>query len=167
MRETPDAMEKYYIDLLTQDTLMIDAEGICVPDSSAALGHARQVACELMRGVECSRRSWRLRIRGENGVIIDELLFASVDSTLDCFGPHLRGLIESVSWELGELNETVIEMNIQRYQFRAFLAALNRRPFLVQSDGRRVTTMSPGSDVPPSTKTRPKLVAARDRIAAG
>jgi hypothetical protein len=155
-------MEKYYIDLLTQDTLMIDAEGTDLPESRAAVEEARQVACELMRGDERSRRTWRLRVRGDDGVAIDEILFASVDRTLDHFGPHLRELIEGVSWQLGELNKTVIEMNMQRYQFRAFLAGRNRRPLLVPSEGRRVTTTSPERDVPPGTKTRPRLVAARD-----
>jgi hypothetical protein len=152
-------MEKFY--------MMIGAEGTGLPDSKAAAEHARQVACELMKGVERSRRPWRLRVRDGDGVTIEELLFASVDRTLDHLEPHLRGLIESISWRLGELNETVIAMNVQRNEFHAFLAGLNRRPFLVPSGGRRVMTTAPEHDAPPRTKTRPRLVAARGQIVAG
>jgi hypothetical protein len=159
-------MMRHFFDLLAQEGWMIDDEGMYLPDGSAALEHARLVAHELMRGAERSRRYWRLRIHDEDGTSFGELLFASVDPTLDHLTSELRGVIEVVSWNFGELTQRATELDAQRYVYRALLARLKRQPFLVTVGGRRVATIS----AEPERRRNvlpPRLVAAHGQITAG
>jgi hypothetical protein len=135
-------MTRYFFDLLAQEGRSEDGDGTWLPDASAALEHARVVAHELMKGAERSRRHWRLQIRDEESETIGELVFATVDPTLDHLGPQLRAIIEALSWAFGELTQRAIEMDAQRYAFRALLARLRRQPFLVTIGGHRVVPIS-------------------------
>ena len=76
-------MKTYFFDLLAQEGWIIDRDGTSLPDVRAGLEHASTVARELMKGAERSRRHWRLRMRDEKSAGFGELLFASVDPTLD------------------------------------------------------------------------------------
>jgi hypothetical protein len=155
-------MTTYFFDLLAQEGWIADDDGTSFSEVSAAMEHARVVAHELMRGAERSRRHWRLRVRDEKSVGFGELVFASVDPTLDNLRPRIRTLIENVSWGLGELTQRAIEMDGQRYEFRALLARLRRQPFLVATGGHRVATI----DVEPESGPivlPPRLVASGRR----
>ena len=76
-------MKTYFFDLLAQEGWIIDRDGTSLPGVHAGLEHASTVARELMKGAERSRRHWRLRMRDEKSAGFGELLFASVDPTLD------------------------------------------------------------------------------------
>ena len=155
-------MTTYFFDLLAQEGWTTDDDGTSLPEVGVAMDHARVVAHELMRGAERSRRHWRLRIRDEKGAGFGELVFASVDPTLDNLAPRIRALIEDISWHFGELTQRAIEMNGQRYEFRAVLARLKRQPFLVAIEGHRVATI----DVEPESGPivlPPRLVASGRR----
>jgi hypothetical protein len=141
-------MKTYFFDLLAQEGWIIDRDGTSLPGVHAGLEHASTVARELMKGAERSRRHWRLRMRDEKSAGFGELLFASVDPTLDHVTPPVRTVIENVSWQLGELVQMVIRLDRQRYEYRAFWARLNRRPFLVAIGDRRVASIPAVPDLP-------------------
>jgi hypothetical protein len=155
----------YFFDLLAQEGWIKDGDGTWLPDASAALEHARVVAHELMKGAERSRRHWRLQIRDEESETIGELVFATIDPTLDHLGPQLRAVIEALSWAFGELTQRAIGMDAQRYKFGALLARLRRQPFLVTIGGHRVVPISAEPETRPIVLP-PRLVAMPGQVIA-
>jgi hypothetical protein len=159
------SMTRYFFDLLAPEGWIEDGDGTSLSNVNVAVEHARVVAHELMKGAERSSRYWRLRIRAEDGTSFGELLFASVDPTLDHLGPQLRTVIEAVSWNFGELTQRAIEMDGQRYEFRASLARMRRQPFLVTIGGHRVATIAAESENRPIVLP-PRLVAMQGQVIA-
>ncbi len=75
---------------------LIDHDGEELPDDTAAYGHAVEVAREIMRNHEPECRSYRLEVCNENLETCSEILFASVDETLDYLRDDSRNsIIES------------------------------------------------------------------------
>ena len=86
---------------------LIDRDGEELPDDTAAYAHAVEVAREIMRNREANCRSYRLEVRNENLETCFEILFASVDETLEDLPVDFRNPIIEAARNMASLNETV------------------------------------------------------------
>ena len=91
----------------TWNTPLIDRDGEEFPDDAAACEHAVEVAREIMRNREPECRSYRLEVRNENLEVRAEVLFASIDGTLDHLPVDLREPIITTAHATASLMETI------------------------------------------------------------
>jgi hypothetical protein len=117
-----------------------DADGTVLPDAVEALEHGRLVAADLMRNCERGVRHWRILVRDEAGDLVSEILFASVDPTLNHLKSELRSTIERVSSSLGELRDAVRDARMTTLENRALRAGIRKKPSLVAIGGRTLST---------------------------
>ena len=88
---------------------LIDRDGEEFPDDAAAYAHAVEVAREMMRHREAKCSSYRLEVRDENLETCFEILFASVDETLESFQVDTRNSIIESAHARASLDETIRE----------------------------------------------------------
>ena len=81
-------MRRYTFALHADEARIEDESGTWFDDRDHACAYARDVVHELMHGREQETRSWCLEIY-EDGVRVHELLFASIDPTLDNLPPQI------------------------------------------------------------------------------
>jgi len=93
------------------DSPLIDRNGEEFPDDTAAHGHALDVAQEIMRNREVDCRSYRLEVRNENLNPCFEILFASVDESLDHLPDDFRTSIIEGARRMASLKETIGEVS--------------------------------------------------------
>src|SRR5215470_9447806 len=91
MRQT---MPTYTFKLLDDDSGVTDDLGIRLPNTKAAYGYACDVAHEMMDHREAATRSWRLDVYENGAKKLFEILFATIDETLDHLKPENRKLVE-------------------------------------------------------------------------
>jgi hypothetical protein len=72
-----------------------------------AFEHARAVALELMQHREIKTRAWQLQVCDFDQKILCQLLFASLDPSMNAFAPPLRNSAEKVYGETAELNDAL------------------------------------------------------------
>src|SRR5215475_3896742 len=84
---------------------LIDRDGEEFPDDAAAYAHAVEVAREMMRHREAKCSSYRLEVRDENLETCFEILFASVDETLESFQVDTRNSIIESAHARASLND--------------------------------------------------------------
>src|SRR5215475_15866137 len=89
---------------------VVDRDGEELPDDAAAYEHAVEVARDIMRHREENCRSYRLEVRNENLEICFEILFASIDETLESFQVDTRNSIIESAHAMASLNETMEEV---------------------------------------------------------
>jgi hypothetical protein len=123
-------MATYHFDLVTLDGRVLDLEGTELADEASARDHARQVACELMRHRESPTRSWKLEVSDFARRFCFELLFVSVDSTIDHLTPDLRANVEKPWSQSAALAETMHAVRKSVAATRATLARADGRPHL-------------------------------------
>ena len=124
-------MRIYHFHLVTLYGRVLDLKGTELPDEASAREHARQVACELMRHREPKTRSWRIEVTDSARRPCFELLFATVDSTIDHLTPELRASVEKLCSRSASLNETIRAVTSSLTMTRATLARIESRPHLV------------------------------------
>jgi hypothetical protein len=123
-------MTEYHFDLVTLEGRVLDPKGTELPDEASAREHARQVACELMLHQELRTRSWRLEVTDCAREPCFELLFATVDGTIDHLTPELRAGVENICSRSAALSETIRDLMNTVAATKARLAAAEGRPHL-------------------------------------
>ena len=99
-----------------------------------ALDHAEMVAHELMRGRELQTRSWRLDVY-EDGELVYQIPFASIDPTLDHLIPSVRMTVERSSVSIRLTRETITAAQATIRESRALVAMSRGKPFLAAARG--------------------------------
>ncbi len=123
-------MPAYHFHLVTLDGRVLDLEGTEFSDEGAARGHARQVACELMRHRERETRPWRVEVTDSAQRPCFDLLFASVDSTIDHLTPELRASVENLCTQSASLAETFRAVSNALVAANATRVRIEGRPHL-------------------------------------
>lgn len=99
-----------------------------------AVAHAEAVASELMRGREAQTRSWRLDVY-ENGELICQIPFATIDPTLDHLEPPLRRLLERSYETIQSVQQTFSAARATMRESRALVALSRGKPYLAVERG--------------------------------
>jgi hypothetical protein len=123
-------MPTYHFHLATLDGKVCDMEGMELPDEATAREHARQVACELMRHREPRTRAWRVEVTDGPRQACFELLFASVDSTIDHLTPQLRASVEKLCFQSASLSDTIRAVKNSLVDAKTTLARVDGRTYL-------------------------------------
>ncbi len=123
-------MSTYHFHLVTLQGRVLDLTGMELAGETSEREHARQVACELMRHREAQTRSWRVEVTDSARRPCFELLFASVDSTIDHLTPELRASVERVCSQSASLFETIRTVKNNLVVAKAMLARAEGRPHL-------------------------------------
>jgi hypothetical protein len=129
-RAGDDAHARLSFHLATLDNRVLDLNGTELPDETSAREHARQVARELMRHRERQTRPWRVEVTDSARRPCFELLFASVDSTIDHLTPELRASVENLCTQSASLAETFRAVTNTLVALNATLARIGGRPRL-------------------------------------
>ena len=112
-----------------------DDMGIALADNASAYGYACTVARELMRCRETQTRYWRIKVYRDGQGPVFDVLFASVDPTLDHLRRELRALVESVSEKTGALRDVVYACEMSLRESRSLLARSRGQPYLIAENG--------------------------------
>jgi hypothetical protein len=112
-----------------------DDMGIALADNASAYRYARTVARELMRCREMQTRYWRIKVYRDGEGPVFDVLFASVDPTLDHLRRELRGLVESVSEKTGALKDVLYACELSLRESRSLLARSRGQPYLIAENG--------------------------------
>jgi hypothetical protein len=88
-----------------------------------------------MYGREKQIRSWCLEIY-EDGVRVHELLFASVDPTLDNLQPRLRATVEEASGKKRAFRDALAAVPETLRESRALVARSRGKPYLATVAGK-------------------------------
>ena len=130
-------MPTYHFHLAMLEGRVLDVKGTELADESAAREHARQVACELMRHRERQTRAWRVEVTDSTQRPCFDLLFASVDNTIDHLTPELRKNVENLCTQSASLAEMIRTVTNTVVVVKAALARANGRPLLAEVTSRR------------------------------
>jgi len=120
----------------------VEDRDIWVSGREPALAHAEAVAGELMRGREAQTRSWRLDVY-ENGELISQIPFASVDPTLDHLAPPVRATVEASCESIRSARETVSAAQATLRESRALVAISRGKPYLAAERGESTVRNQP------------------------
>lgn len=131
-------MSTYYFNLKDCRTTIPDSEGTVLSDDAAAREHAVVVAREAMRNNEVRTRNWRIQVCDSNRSPRFEILFASVDETIECLPTDIRRSVEDVSRKFASLSDAIADVKMTILQVRATLARTEGAPYLVAMDGLRL-----------------------------
>jgi hypothetical protein len=135
-------MQTYYFNLKDGRTVIPDPDGTqCADDDDARL-HGVVVAREAMRNNKPETRKWRIEVCDVDRRPIFEVLFASVDETMDHLPNELRSSVERLSWELAWLSDSICDVRKSILQVRTTLARSEGHPYLVALNGTRLWTQS-------------------------
>jgi hypothetical protein len=116
----------YYFILKSHWDSYPDTEGGEFENVSAAREQAVTVARELMRNRELDTRFWRIEICDEYLQHCAEVLFSSIDPTIDHLPPELRRSIDLVSRKSAGLTEAILKVRATMGDVKDTLARANR-----------------------------------------
>jgi hypothetical protein len=133
-------MPLYTFELHDGDRLIEDETRQWFSDRERAVGHAQDVARELMTAREMQTRAWRLDVY-EDGARVGEISFASIDATLDHLKPHLRTMVEASADSIRSMRQTISAARDTIRESRALVARSRGKPYLAAVGGR--PTISP------------------------
>ena len=122
---------------------------IWVSGRERARDHAEAVARELMGGREAQTRAWRLDVY-ENGDLVFQIPFASVDPTLDHLAPPLRKTVEASCESIRSARETISAARATLLESRALVALSSGKPYLAAERGE------------PTIRNQPAQAAGRE-----
>jgi hypothetical protein len=131
-------MPRYFFHLTTARITIRDPDGTQLPNELAAREHARSVARELMQHRQAQTRSWRLTACDDEGNSCFDLLFVTVDESLDLFGPELRKSCEDLYAHSASLSDAVRELRRTLLQVKGTLARADGHPYLAAVRGMTV-----------------------------
>jgi hypothetical protein len=112
-----------------------DDTGIALTDNATAYRYARDVARELMRSREIQTRCWLLEVYRDGEGPLFDILFASVDPTLDHLRCELRSLVENVSEKKRALRDIANVANLTMRESQSLLARSRGKPYLITENG--------------------------------
>ncbi len=104
-------------------------------DNASGYRYGRAVARELMRSREIQTRYWLLEVYRDGDGPLFDILFASVDPTLDHLRSELRSLVEKVSQKKRALKDTIYDANFTLRESQSLLARSRGKPFLIAENG--------------------------------
>lgn len=150
-------MPLYTFELHDGDRPVGDDTGMWFADRERALGHAHDVARELMSARERQTRAWRLDVF-EDGRRVEEIPFARLDYTLDHLDPRLRSSVEHWSDTLRDFKQTMSAARATVRESRALVARSRGKPYLATERGEPTIRTSPterSGDGPRRSRSRP------------
>lgn len=113
-----------------------DDTGVALTDNASAYRYARDVARELMRSRETQTRYWLLEVYRDGEGPLFDVLFASVDPTLDHLRRELRSLVEKVSQRKRALKDIANAANLTMRESQSLVARSRGKPYLIAENGR-------------------------------
>jgi hypothetical protein len=131
-------MATYYFNLKDGRNTVPDIDGTELIDDAGARAHAVLVAREAMRNNEKRTRNWRIQVCGADRKALFEVLFASVDETIDHLHPEIRQSVENVSTKFASLSDAIHDVRMSMLELRTTLARSEGAPHLVALNGLRV-----------------------------
>ena len=131
-------MATYFFDLLTGTGRVPDPLGTELNDDEAARTHASTVARELMRHREGKSRHWRLSVRRDGTEPGFEVLFATVDQTMDALDSNIRQSVERVSGNIANLSDAIGDLRLTLWQVKATMAKADDKIHLAAIHGVRL-----------------------------
>jgi hypothetical protein len=135
-------MARYTFELLDGAHQISDETGIWFADRERAVEHAQSVARELMQNHELQSRSWRVDVY-EEGLCVHELLFASIDPTLDQLRPELRIEVEQACNTVRRFKEALCAAETTMREARALVARSRGKPYLATVAGKPTVRTTP------------------------
>lgn len=130
-------MPHYTFELRDGSALLSDHTGAYLPDRECAFAYAKKVALELMQGREEASRSWRLDVYENRAERILELLFATLDPTLDHLRPERRRFVEWACDGRRSSREAVRAARATIREARALVARSRGKPYLAAIAGKQ------------------------------
>ncbi len=126
----------YTFRLRSDDYDLEDDTGVVLTDNASAYRYGRAVARELMRSREIQTRYWLLQVYRDGDGPLFDILFASVDPTLDHLRSELRSLVEKVSEKKRALKDIMCAANFTLRESQSLLARSRGRPYLIAENGQ-------------------------------
>lgn len=114
-----------------------DDAGVQLPDREHALAYAKEVAVELMCGMQKEARAWQLDVYEDREKLLFELPFATLDDTLAHLRPKLRREVENACSSRLACAEAVHVARITLREARALVARSRGQPYLAAVAGER------------------------------
>ena len=130
-------MPTYTFRLLDNSSGVADDLGVRLPDTKAAYGYACDVALELMDHREATTRSWRLDVYENGSEKVFEILFASIDETLNHLKPDNRKLVEMTAMRRRLFQDTLHATWITCRESQALLARSQGKLYLAADHGQK------------------------------
>jgi hypothetical protein len=130
-------MPTYTFKLLDDGSGVTDDLGIRLPNTKAAHGYACDVAHELMDHREEATRSWRLDVYENGAKKLFEILFATIDQTLDHLKPDARKLVEMTATRRRSLQDTYCAAWITCRESQALVARSRGKLYLATDHGEK------------------------------
>ena len=112
-----------------------DNVGTALADNASAYRHACCVARELMRCREIETRHWLLEVYQGGKEPLFDILFASIDPTLDHLWRELRVSVEKSSEKKRALKDVIHDIGLTVRESQALLARSSGRPHLISDNG--------------------------------
>jgi hypothetical protein len=119
-------MALYYFILRSRWDSYPDTEGVEFENESAARNQAVTVAQELMRNRELDTRLWRIEVRDEYLQLCSEVLFSTIDPTIDHLPSDLRQSIDLVADKSARLAEVILKVRGSMIEVRDTMARADR-----------------------------------------
>src|SRR5215469_3943942 len=130
-------MPTYTFRLMDDGGGVADNVGLRLADAKIAYCHACDIAHELMDHREASTRSWRLDVYENGAKKLFEVLFASIDKTLDHLKPENRKLVEITAMRRRSFQDTLYAARISYRESHALLARSRGKPYLAAYHGQK------------------------------
>jgi hypothetical protein len=131
-------MPTFHFALRHDGRRVADLEGTELPDKTAAHEYACEVARELMAHSECRRRHWRIEVYDEAEALISDVLFATVDPTLEGLEWRLRDQIVLLAENMAVAKTLAFQSRLIVLHSQAFAARAARKPFLAAKEGHQI-----------------------------
>lgn len=131
-------MPTYFFNLNDCRTTIPDPDGTVLVDDAAARAYAVVVAREAMRNNESRTRNWRIQVCGAGRVPLFEILFASVDETMEILPNEIRQSVENVSRKFASLADTIQDVRMSMLEIRTTIARSEKGPYLAALNGSRL-----------------------------
>jgi hypothetical protein len=125
----------YTFKLRDDSSGVIDNVGVALNDNASAYLYARTVARELMRCREIQTRYWDLEVYRDGEGPLFDILFATVDPTLDHLRRELRLLVEKVSGKKRALKDVMHVAHLTLRESQSLVARSRGRPHLIAENG--------------------------------
>lgn len=118
---------------LRNDGCEIDDDvGIALTDNTSAYRYALSVARELR---EIQTRYWELEVYRDGEGPLFDILFATVDPTLDHLRHELRSLVEKVSGKKRALKNVMYAAHLTLRESKSLVARSRGKPYLIAENG--------------------------------
>jgi hypothetical protein len=125
----------YTFKLRDDSSGIVDDVGVALSDNTSAYLYARGVARELMRCREMQTRYWELEVYRDGEGPLFDILFATVDPTLDHLRRELRSLVERVSGKKRALKDVMHAAQLTLRESQSLVARSRGRPHLICENG--------------------------------